>query len=419
MNLSEFRKAGHWPSLLCAFLYFDISFMIWVLLGPLANRIMADVMPALEGESPADWTTRTAPAKGLLVAVPILAGAVLRFLLGVMADWRGPRLAALIGLAATVAPLLVGWLCPPGYGQMIVVGLLLGVPGASFAAALPLASRWYPPKFQGLAMGIAGAGNSGTALATLFAPLLAVWIGWQGVFGAALVPLALTLVVFWALAKDSPNQPPPKPLWSYADAFRHGDTWWFCLLYSVTFGGFVGLASFLNAFFKDQYFAGDATGEMYASIFTTVCVVAGSLFRPVGGYLADRFGGIPMLMMLYAGVAVSMLGMAALPPAGAAFVLLFVGMACLGMGNGSVFQLVPLRFPKEIGVVTGIVGAAGGVGGFFLPTVLGVVKGQTGSYAAGFALFALSALLGLGLLAALSGGWRRGFLAEAELRPAG
>src|SRR5262249_32623396 len=141
------------------------------------------------------------------------------------------------------------------------------------AAALPLASRWYPPKHQGLAMGIAGAGNSGTALATLFAPMLAASLGgWPGVFGLALIPLGLTFVVFVVFAKESSNQPPPKPLWSYVTVFKHGDTWWFCLLYSVTFGGFVGLASFLNTFFKDQYFAEDTkTGETYAAVFTTLC----------------------------------------------------------------------------------------------------------------------------------------------------
>jgi NNP family nitrate/nitrite transporter-like MFS transporter len=261
-------------------------------------------------------------------------------------------------------------------------------------------------------MGIAGAGNSGTALATLFAPMLAAWLaGWHGVFGLALIPLALTLVTFVLFAKDSPNQPPPKPLVSYVEIFRHADTWWFCVFYSVTFGGFVGLASFLNSFFKDQYFPTDKkTGEAYAAVLTTACVFAGSFLRPIGGYLADRFGGIPMLLMLYGGVAATMLGMAFLPPVSVALVLLFLGMGLLGMGNGSVFQLVPQRFPKEIGVITGIVGAAGGVGGFFLPNLLGGLKGVTGSYGTGFAVFALTAVGCVGLMLALRPRWEATFL---------
>jgi NNP family nitrate/nitrite transporter-like MFS transporter len=183
----------------------------------------------------------------------------------------------------------------------------------------------------------------------------------------------------------------------------------------VTFGGFVGLASFLNTFFKDQYFSTDArTGEVYAAVFTTLCVVAGSFLRPVGGFLADRFGGIRMLVLLYAGVGVTMLGMALLPVLPLALVLLFVGMGLLGMGNGSVFQLVPQRFGKEIGVVTGIVGAAGGLGGFFLPNLLGGLKGLTGTFGSGFAVFAVTALACVGLMMLLRPRWETTFLAPAE-----
>src|SRR5262249_49330154 len=249
MNLREFRRAGHLPSLVCAFLYFDVSFMIWVLIGPLANRVVGQLYPRGAGEAAADDVPRTNPVKGLLVAVPLLGGALLRLVLGVMTDRWGAKRTGIVGMLVTALPLLLAWLWAESYRDMLLVGGLLGVAGASFAAALPLASRWYPPRYQGLAMGIAGAGNSGTAIATLFAPVLAVALGgWPGVFGLALIPLALTFVVFATFAKDSPEQPAPKPLWAYVTVFRHADAWWFCLLYSVTFGGFVGLASFLNVF---------------------------------------------------------------------------------------------------------------------------------------------------------------------------
>ena len=192
---------------------------------------------------------------------------------------------------------------------------------------------------------------------------------------------------------------------------RQRDTWWFCLFYSVTFGGFVGLASFLNSFFKLQY----GLDPVQAGGFATLCVVAGSMVRPVGGHLADRLGGVRMLVGLFVGVGLLMLGMAALPPLAAGTVLLFLGMGLLGMGNGVVFQLVPQRFSKEIGVVTGIVGAAGGLGGFLLPNLLGSLRQLTGSFAGGFFVFGMA---GLGCAAALvyiAHIWVREFLGHGGL----
>jgi NNP family nitrate/nitrite transporter-like MFS transporter len=406
MNLRQFRRAGHFPSLVCAFLYFDVSFMVWVLVGSLGVSISASLS--------LDPVTDAA-RKGFMVAVPLLGGSLLRLVLGLLTDHIGARRTAILGMTLTAIPLLLGWLWADSYPEVLLVGLLLGVAGASFAAALPLASRWYPPQYQGLAMGIAGAGNSGTALATFFGPLLARSLGWHAVFGLALIPLLLTLCVFVLLAKDSPNQPPAKPLRDYGAVLGFGDTWWFCLLYSVTFGGFVGLASFLTIFFKDQYFLFDVkTGEIYAGYITTLCVISGSFLRPVGGYLADRFGGIRMLMILYLGIGLALLSLTSLPPLPVAITLLFATMGMLGMGNGSVFQLVPQRFPKEIGVLTGIVGAAGGLGGFFLPNVLGTLKRITASFAPGFAVFALMACLCVIVLWRLRPRWESDFLAATS-----
>jgi NNP family nitrate/nitrite transporter-like MFS transporter len=400
MHIRGFLRAGHWPTLACAFLYFDISFMVWVLLGALANSIVPDF--GLD-----------AAQRGFMVAVPILGGALLRLVLGVLTDSVGARRTGLLALTLTLIPLLLGWLWADSFNKVLLVGLLLGVAGASFAVALPLASRWYPPQLQGLVMGIAGAGNSGTALATFFGPRLAEWWGWHAVFGLALIPVVGTLLLFAVFAKDSPSQPAPKRIAAYAAILGVRDTWWFCLFYSVTFGGFVGLASFLNIFFHDQY----ALSRVQAGSFATLCVVAGSFLRPLGGYCADRFGGIRMLAMLYLGVGIIMIGLATLPPLQWGTLLLFLGMGILGMGNGSVFQLVPQRFPREIGVITGVVGAAGGLGGFFLPNLLGVLKQLTGSFAGGFLIFAL---FGFGCAAALlyvSRSWEGVFLARGGLAP--
>jgi NNP family nitrate/nitrite transporter-like MFS transporter len=398
MRVRDFMSAGHTPTLFCAFLYFDISFMVWVLIGALANSIAPEF-------------NLSDAERGLLVAVPLLGGAVLRLVLGVLTDHIGARRTALLGLVLTLLPLAMGWLWADSFAKLLLVGLLLGVAGASFAAALPLASRWYPPHYQGIALGIAGAGNSGTALATFFGPRLAELVGWQAVFALALIPIGLTLFLFVLLAKDSPNQPPPKPLRDYAGVLGQRDTWWFCLFYSVTFGGFVGLASFLNSFFRLQY----DLDPVVAGTFATVCVIAGSFLRPVGGLLADRFGGIRMLTLFYLGVAGLMLGLAGGPPLGLATAVLFLGMGLLGMGNGAVFQLVPQRFPKEMGVITGVVGAAGGIGGFFLPTVLGGLKQLTGSFAGGFILFALAGAGCAGALIYVSRAWEGAFVGRGGL----
>ncbi|MBX6314479.1 MAG: NarK/NasA family nitrate transporter [Isosphaeraceae bacterium] len=410
MNLRDFRRAGHLPTLIAAFLYFDVSFMAWMLVGALANAIAL----SLGGLSDAQ--------KGLMVAVPVLGGSILRLVLGPLADHIGARRTGLIGMTMTLLPLLLGWLWADSFARVLLIGLLLGVAGASFAAALPLAGRWYPPQYQGLALGIAGAGNSGTALATFFGPHLAERYGWHAVFGLALIPLLLVLIVFARYAQDSPHQPPPKSMADYLAVLRLRDTWWFCLFYAVTFGGFVGLASFLSIFFHDQY----GLTKVQAGGFTTLCVVAGSFLRPVGGHLADRLGGIRLLALLYLGEAAAMLALSTLPPLSWATLLLFVGMGLLGMGNGAVFQLVPQRFPREIGVLTGLVGAAGGLGGFVLPNALGLLKGWTGSFGGGFLAFGF-AIFGSALALGIVGrSWQGAFVSrggcaatEAEPGPAG
>ncbi len=389
MDLREFKRSGHWPSLLCAFLYFDSSFMLWTLIGALGVFI-AQAFHLSPGQ------------KGLLVAIPLLGGSVLRIVLGVATDHFGPRRVGIAGMTMTLAPLVWGWTHSASLTDMWGIGLLLGVAGASFAVALPLASQWYPPRFQGLALGIAGAGNSGTVFSALFAPLLAEHFGWRAVFGLAIVPLLIVLAMFAMLAKDGPAKAPPKPLSSYLKILKEQDIWRFNGFYMVTFGGFVGLASFLPIFFFDQYGA----TRVQAGSFAALCVFAGSLLRPVGGYLADRVGGIKVLSFLYGAIGLLLLALATLPSLPIALPLLFLTMACLGTGNGSVFQLVPQRFRKEIGVASGVIGASGGLGGFFLPTLMGSLKGLAGTYAAGLVIFALVAACAMLAMLRVRHEWR-------------
>jgi len=398
MRIRDFTAAGHWPTLLAAFLYFDASFLVWLLFGALANTIAGDF-------------ALTDSQKGLLVAVPLLGGALLRLPLGLLADRVGGRPAGLIGMALTIVPLVLCWLWAEGFSTLLAAGLLLGIAGGSFAVALPLASRWYPPQYQGLVMGIAGAGNSGTVLAALLAPRLADAVGWHGVFGIAALLMAATMVAFALLARDSPNETAPKQLSEYWSLRREKDVWWFAFFYGITFGGFVGLASFLGIYFHDQY----GLDRGAAGTFTAICVVAGSFLRPAGGYLADRFGGIRVLRALYVAVGAVLLAMASVPPLAGAVVFLFVGLGLLGMGNGAVFQLVPQRFGREIGIVTGVVGAAGGLGGFLLPVVLGSLKQATGAFSGGFVCIGLASLTAAGALLYVSRAWQLAFLGRGGI----
>ncbi len=401
MHLRDFAKSGHPPTLLMSFLYFDISFMVWVLLGVLGVYVAGDF-------------GLSAAQKGLLVALPILGGSLVRIPMGILVDRIGPKRTGILGQLIVLIPLLWAWQAGGSFTQVMALGLLLGVAGGSFAVALPLASRWYPPQHQGLAMGIAGAGNSGTVLTAFFAPRLAEWVGWHGVFGLALIPVLATLVLFTLFARESPSQPAPKPIRAYFELLRRRDTLWFCVFYCFTFGGFVGLASFLVIFFHDQY----GLSRIAAGNLTALCVFAGSFMRPVGGYLADRFGGIRMLTLLFAAASVLLALVGFLPVLEIAVALLLLGMAALGMGNGSVFQIVPQRYRKEIGVATGVIGAAGGLGGFLLPSLLGFLKGALGSYGAGFGCLAVAGFGCLALLRVVRGRWLESLLPAPDAQPA-
>lgn len=387
MNRKAFLQSGHFPTLISSFLYFDVSFMVWVLLGPLAPFL-------------SEQLHLSATQKGLLTAIPLLGGSFFRPILGVLGDRIGGRRAGLLGMGTTLVPLILGWHFAHTLWHFYVVGFLFGIAGASFAVALPLAGRWYPPEQQGLVMGIAGAGNSGTLLATLFAPRLAQHLGVTNTFAIAMMPLIAVLLFFAIFAKDSKKSAAPAK-GGYAGIMKEADTYWLCFFYSLTFGGFVGLTSYLSLFFSDQYHL----SKVHAGDFTTIVVVAGSFLRPVGGWIADRIGGYRFLLLLLVTAGCLFAGISTIPPIGLATVLLFLAMGTLGMGNGTVFQLVPLRFSSRVGIVTGVVGAAGGLGGFFLPSGLGLLKDMTGHYGSGFLVFSGFFVVATGVLLLLGTRW--------------
>ncbi len=369
-----FRQAGHSPSLVAALIHFDVSFLCWVLVGALGAYIATDL-----GLSDTQ--------KGLMVAVPPLGGAVFRLILGPLADRVGLKRLGLVTLGLTLLPLGWGAALATSYVQVLGVGLLLGIAGASFAVALPLASRWYPPEHQGLALGIAGAGNSGTVIAALAAPRLAERVGWHGTFALAMIPVTLAWIAFAVLAKEPPRAEGAAPGGGSLSLLRLGDPRWLCLFYLVSFGGFVGLSGYLPIFFVDRF----ELTKVTAGGFAALCAVAGSLLRPVGGALSDRIGGTRVLATVLLIAACLAAVLATLPGLGFTVALLFGVLGLLGMGNGAVFQLVGKRVPERVGAMTGLVGAAGGLGGFMLPFAFGALASATGTFTAGFALLAVVA----------------------------
>jgi len=385
MKIRDLKSSGHWPTLLTAFLYFDFSFMAWTLLGPLGVQI---------GES----LHLSTEQKGLMVAVPILSGAILRIVLGLAVDRFGAKNTGVVGQLVIIAALLYAWLIGlANYEGTLLMGAVLGFAGASFAVALPQAGRWYPPNMQGIVMGLAGAGNIGTVIDALFAPRLAAAYGWRAVFGLALVPAVLVLLAYTIFSREAPVTIKKKRLVDYFNLLKEKDAHWFCFYYTISFGGFVGLASSYVLYFKGEF----ALTPIHAGDLAALCTAAGALARPVGGAIADRIGGIRALYRFYALAGGALIAAAIGHNLYFNLAMLFIASGSLGMANGSVFQLLPQRFGRDLGVMTGLVGAGGGIGGFYLASSLGFSKGLTGSYLIGFTVFAglcFVAILGLGFV---------------------
>lgn len=390
MTLPDFFKSGHKPTLLSAFIYSDVSFMVWVLLGPLAVHIGRDLK--LSGAQ-----------QYAMVAIPLLAGALLRIPVGALVDRYGSLRTGLLCQVAVIVALLIASAGEVGsVAGLYLLGAALGIAGTSMTVALPLAARWYPDEHQGKALGIAGAASSGTVLAALLAPGLAEAYGWRYVLTLAVIPLILTLLVYLSFAKES-TAPVATARPAYARVLAEIDLWWFMLFYAVTFGGVMALASILVLYFHEQYQLAPVT----AGYFTAVCVLAGAALRPLGGWIADRFGGVKSLHLLFTTAAAGVFLVAMTPPSGVvAMGFLALAMAALGLGSGAVFQLVPLRFRREVGAATGLIGAAGAFGGFLLAVLLGQSKLATGDFRAGFMVFGGLAVLSLIGIYKVKARWR-------------
>jgi NNP family nitrate/nitrite transporter-like MFS transporter len=391
----DFLRAGHPGTLFTSLLYFDFCFAVWVLNGAMAPFISQEF-----GLTPAE--------KGFMVSVPVIAGALMRFPLGVLSQYIGRKNAAQVEMGLICVGLAFGYLFVESMAGVIAMGVILGVAGASFGVALSLGSGWFPPKYKGLAMGIAGAGNSGAVLAVLFAPPLAAAYGWKAVYGLAILPILLAMALLHFFAKEPPDRE-HKPLKDYLKVLVDRDAWVFNVMYMLTFGGYIGLTSFLPTLFHDQYqIPKESVGQ-----YSAVIIVMASVLRVLGGWIADKIGGLRLLKWLGV-VIVGATAAAALLPANpwVMVAILVVCFSAMGAGNGAVFQLVPLRFKSTTAVAGSLVGEIGALAGGLLPNAMGVGKEQFGSFAPGFLSGTLLAVAVLAALALVMRQWTSTWVGE-------
>jgi NNP family nitrate/nitrite transporter-like MFS transporter len=329
----------------------------------------------------------TAFQSSLLVAVPVLLGSVARLPMGLLTDRFGGRamFAGLLLFCAVPAYLLS---VARAYQELLAVGFLLGMAGSSFAIGVGFCSRWFPQEKQGTALGIYGAGNIGQSVAVFGGPVLAAYLGTQGVFATAAVILAAWAVIFWLFARDAPAPVQPRSIGAMlAVLARERLSWALSAFYFLTFGGFVAFSIYLPSLLRDEFQLAAADAGFRAAGF----VVLATAMRPLGGWLSDRIGGARVLSVVFLGLVPFALLLSW--PAMLPFTVGALGCATLlGLGNGAVFKLVPQYFPTETGTVTGLVGAMGGLGGFFPPLLLGMFRDSVGSVSPGFVLLAATAL---------------------------
>ncbi|MCC6173898.1 MAG: NarK/NasA family nitrate transporter [Chloroflexi bacterium] len=361
-------------ALALATLSFIVGFAAWGLLAPLAPLFRKEL-------------GLSATQTGILVAVPVILGSIARIPLGLLTDRFGGRIVFTVFLFFLAIPLVLAGLTV-GFATLLAVAFILGVAGAVFAIGVPFVVRWFPPAKQGMALGIYGTGNIGTAIAALIAPTVAEELDWPFAFWI-FVPVVLVMGALVLLfARDAPGARPARSLTQQFSPLKRPTAWVLSLFYFLTFGGFVAISVYLPTFLVDAFELqrGDAAAR------TAGFVILATLMRPVGGTLADRWGGAPVLNGTFIVVALLPIVLA-FHPGILIMTIMFLGMAAaLGLGNGAVFKLVAESFPRETGAVTGLVGAAGGLGGFFPPILMGLVLDATGAYSIGFMLLSEIAL---------------------------
>lgn len=356
-----------------------VSFMIWSVFPPIAGQIQ-EILGLSNLE------------KSILVATPVLLGSVMRVPMGILTDRFGGKRVFTLTMLFLILPMVMAGLVD-SYAWMLVCALFIGMAGTAFAISIAFVSRWYPPDRQGFILGIAGLGNLGSAGANFLIPSVSSSFGISWVFFGLAIGIAVMAVVFQVFTKDPPKPAVPKTLKQSLSVMKEKATWYLSIYYFLTFGGFVAFSVYLPTLLKDLF----QLDAFDAGLRTAGFVLAATLIRPAGGYLADRYGSKNVLTLVFFGILAAALVLSVTLEnfLNFSFVCLLLSLL-LGLGNGAVFKMVPEVSSGNTGTVTGIVGAAGGIGGFFPPIVLGIVVDSTGHYNLGFvfmAIFALACLI--------------------------
>ena len=391
-NLRQALKSGHPPTLFAAFLYFDFCFSVWVLNGAMGPFLTQSFH-------------LTPVQTGLMVSIPTLAGALMRFPLGVLSQYIGRKNAAIVEMTLIILAMVYGYTFVETYHDVLAMGILLGIAGASFGVALSLGAGWFPQEHKGLAMGIAGAGNVGTVVALLIAPPVAQAYGWHAVYGWTAIVMLVPLAVMVFMAKEPPDIR-HQSLREHLAPLREFDGWAFSLIYVVTFGGFIGLSTFLPSFFYSEF----GVTKVEASWLTMLAAIMGSGIRAVGGYWADRVGGIAALSIVLLALIGTFTLLSAQPSLVLTTILFMACFAALGAGNGALFQLVPLRWPMSTAVAGSMIGEIGALGGAILPNAMGASKSWTGTFGWGFLFYAAFSAVVLGSLMLFQRQWTRAWV---------
>ena len=387
----QFLASGHSPTLFAAFLYFSFSCCIWVL-----NGAMAPFISETFNLSPAQ--------KGLMLSIPIMAGALMRFPLGLLSQYIGRKNATLVEMGLIAVAMLFGFFFVSTFNDLLAMGVLLGIAGASFGVALSLGSGSFPARHKGMAMGLVGAGNVGTAVSVLIAPPLAQAFGWVAVYGLAAIAICIPMVVMIVFAQEPSDVDKHASFKQHIACLYEKDGWAFSLIYAVTFGGFIGLATFLPTYYYDQF----SVSKVQAGQLTMLAAFMGAALRVFGGWISDRLGGINTLTVVLLTISGTLIACSFSGGSLAATTLLIMlCFSALGAGNGAVFQLVPLRWPMATAVAGSMIGEIGALGGGLVPAAMGLSKQYTGSFSWGFVLFAVLALAMLVMLRVMQLRWTR------------
>jgi MFS transporter, NNP family, nitrate/nitrite transporter len=377
-----------WSVVTASTLSFTVCFMIWMMFAVIGIPIKASL-----GLNETEF--------GILIASPVLTGSLIRLPLGMWTDKFGGRIVFFVLMLSTIIPIFLISKCTQ-YWQFLVTGLFVGIAGGAFTIGISYCARWFPKNRQGLAMGIFGAGNTGAAVTKLVAPLIVVAYGWAMVPQIYAVLMLITAVLFWLFTFSDPAHKVDKTVTMQEQLAVLKDTkvWKYSQYYSIVFGGYVALALWMTKYYIGEYGFDLKTAALMAAAFS----IPGGVLRAVGGYFSDKFGAhtvtwwvlwvslICLFFLSYPQTDISIITVKGPQTlhlglnATLFTIVMFTMGTAFAIGKASVFKYISDDYPHNIGVISGVVGLAGGLGGFLMPIMFGALLDFTGVRTSAFML---------------------------------